>query len=340
MNYSMSTEKNSIQQKLLSAIQQWWIILLISGLLLTIIFSILLPWNIATIQSHPRPAHNYSEALQLIKILREQESQAMNPLCRTQLMTHGKKTEHTIILVHGYTSDPQQFQLLGTRLYALGYNVLIAPLPHHGLADRMTDAHARLTAEELTAYADQSVDIAQGLGEKVIMMGFSAGGVTTAWAAQQRKDIDLAVIISPAFGFKKVPTPLTAAAMNVYTLLPDALEWWDPVLKEKVLPAHAYPRYSRHALSQILRLGFTVQAEAKHKHPAANKILVVFNANDGMINNEMATKMVRIWQAHHAALTTYEFENTLKLGHDLIDPAQPDQRTDIVYPRLIKLINK
>jgi esterase/lipase len=264
----------------------------------------------------------------------------MNPLCRTQLMTHGKKTERAIILVHGYTSDPQQFQDLGNRFYALGYNVLIAPLPHHGLTDLMTTAHARLTAEELAVYADQTVDIARGLGEKVIMMGISAGGVTTAWAAQNRSDIDLAVIISPALGFKKISTPFTAAAMNIYTMLPDALEWWDPVLKEKVLPAHAYPLYSRHALSQILRLGFIVQADAELNPPAAKKIVVVFNANDNMINNEMTMKMVDIWRAHHAGLTTSEFEADLKLGHDLIDPAQPNQRIDIVYPRLMELINQ
>lgn len=226
------------------------------------------------------------------------------------------------------------------RLYALGYNVLIAPLPHHGLADRMSDAHALLTAEELATYADRVVDIGHGLGDKVIMMGISAGGVTTAWAAQNRSDIDLAVIISPALGFKTIPTPLTAAAMNIYSLLPDALEWWDPVLKEKVLPEHASPRYSRHALSQILRLGFVVQADATLKPPAAKKMVIVFNANDGSINNEMTTKVVNIWKKQYSNLTISEFKADLKLPHDIIDPAQPDQRIDIVYPQLLELLNR
>jgi esterase/lipase len=327
-------------QRLISGLRKRRFFLLISGLVIAIASILLTPWNIAPISSHPRPAKNYTEALRLTEVLRAAEPQEMNPLCRTQLMTHGKKAYRAIILVHGYTSDPQEFRELGQRLYDLGYNVLIAPLPHHGLADLMTDAHARLTAEELATYADQAVDIGHGLGKQVIMMGISAGGVTTAWAAQNRNDIDLAVIISPALGFKKVPTPLTGAAMNIYTLLPDALEWWDPVLKEKVLPAHDYPRYSRHALVQILRLGFAVQAEAQIKPPAAKKIVVVFNANDSTINNEMTTKMMNIWKRHHANLTTYEFNAGLKLPHDLIDPAQPAQRIDIVYPRLMKLISQ
>jgi carboxylesterase len=52
----------------------------------------------------------------------------------TQLMTHAKKVDRAIILVHGYTNCPQEFHELGQRFYAVGYNVLIAPLPHHRLA--------------------------------------------------------------------------------------------------------------------------------------------------------------------------------------------------------------
>jgi alpha-beta hydrolase superfamily lysophospholipase len=252
-------------------------------------------------------------------------------------MTHTKKADRAIILVHGYTNCPQQFRALGQRFYDIGYNVLIAPLPHHGLADRLTEAHGQLTAEELAAYADKTVDIAQGLGEQVTMMGISAGGVTTAWAAQYRPDIDLAVIISPAFGFKQIPTPLTAAAMNLYTFLPNSFTWWDPVRQLQGSPEHQYPRYSTRALVQTLRLGFAIQAQAQREKPAAQKIVVVFNANDDSVNNVLTMDVVKNWQAHAANLTTYEFEASLKLGHDIIDPAQPYQQIDIVYPCLIEL---
>jgi carboxylesterase len=240
-----------------------------------------------------------------------------------------------IILVHGYTSCPELFHGLGQQFFDLGYNVLIAPLPHHGLADRMTDAQAQLKAEELAAYADETVDIAQGLASHVTMMGISAGGVTTAWAAQYRKDVDLAVIISPAFGYKQVPTPLTAAVMNLYTLLPDSYEWWDPTLQEGIGPAYAYPRYSKHALVQILRLGFAVEDGAQRAAPAVKKIVIVTNANDSSVNNELTRQYVATWQAHGANLNTFEFDADLGLPHDLIDPTDVNQHVDIVYPRLV-----
>jgi pimeloyl-ACP methyl ester carboxylesterase len=329
-----------IRQKRRIGIRRWRIILLILAIVLVITFVILTPWNISALGSHPRPAQSYAEAVQRVETLRAQEPPHMNPVCRLQLMTHDKKVDRAIILVHGYTNCPQQFHQLGQRFYDLGYNVLIAPFPHHGLVDRMTEEHAQLTAEELAVYADETVDIAQGLGEHVTMMGISAGGATTAWAAQYRRDIDVAVIISPAFGFKQIPTPLTAAAMNLYTLLPTSFEWWDPVRQAEAPPAYAYPRYATHALVQTLRLGFATQANAQRGPPAAQKIVVVLNANDNAVNNELSMDVVRIWQAHGANLTTYEFDAKLKLGHDLIDPTQPDQQIDIVYPRLIDLSSR
>ena len=328
------------QNRLMNGMRRRWIILLIPAIVLAAVFIILTPWNISNLSSLPHPAQSYTEAAQRAEILRAQEPPDMNPACRLLLMTHDKIVERAIILVHGYTSSPIQFHELGQRFYDLGYNVLIAPLPHHGLADRMTEAHALLKAEELAAYADEAVDIAQGLGGEVIMMGLSAGGVATAWAAQHRSDIDVAVIISPAFGYKKLPTPLTAAAMNIHKYLPNSFGWWDPVLQAERPPAYSYPRYSTHALRQILRLGFATKKYARRMQPSAKKIVVVFNAHDNSINNALTTDVVEIWQAHNTNLTTYEFDADLKLGHDLIDPAKKDQQIDIVYPVLIDLVSR
>jgi pimeloyl-ACP methyl ester carboxylesterase len=328
------------KQKENNSKSRWWSLLLVFGIVLALVFIVLTPWNISNLSSQPHPVGSYAEAVQRFESLLAQEPPGMNPDCQPQLMTHDIKVDRTIILVHGYTNCPQQFYELGQQFYDLGYNVLIAPLPHHGLADRMTDTQAQLTAEELVDYADETVDIAQGLGEQVIMMGISAGGVTTAWAAQNRSDIDMAVIISPAFGFKQIPTPLTAAVMNIYTFLPDSFEWWDPLLQADAPPDHAYPRYSKHALVQVLRLGFAMQKDARDNPPAAKKMVVVFNANDNSVNNALTMDDVKLWLAHGANLTTYEFESTLGLPHDLIDPTQQDQKIEIVYPRLIDLIGQ
>ena len=327
-----------LREKLIGGMRRWRFVLLIVSLVFVILFILWTPWNIAHLTSHPQPVQNYAEAVQRIETLRTQEAPDMNPVCRLQFMTHGRQVKRVIVLVHGYTKCPQQFHQFGQLFYDLGYNVLLAPLPHQGLADRMTEEQAQLKAEELVTYADEMVDIAQGLGKQVVMVGFSGGGVTTAWAAQYRNDIDLAVIISPTFGYKKIPTPLTLPAANLYLALPNSFQWWDPSRQDDIGPAYAYPRYSTRALAELLRLGFAVQVAAQREPPAAHSILAVTNANDPDINNVLTAAVVKAWRGHNARVRTYEFEAALRLGHDLIDPTQPDQRIDIVYPRLIHLI--
>jgi alpha-beta hydrolase superfamily lysophospholipase len=308
--------------------------------LMLVLGVVLLPVDIHKLASHPRPVGNYDQALQRIDDLRTSASDRLNPACLPQFMTHGHKVEHAIVFAHGYTNCPKQFQALGEAFHSLGYNVLIAPLPHHGLADRMTTEHKRLTANELAAYADTVVDIAQGLGERIILAGLSGGGVVTAWAAQFRSDLDLAVLIAPAFGFALIPTPLTDPAMKLFRWLPNFYRWWDPKLKEAIGPTYAYPRTATRALVGILYLGYAVRIAARRDPPAARAVLVVTNANDTSVNNALTSQVVDLWQGRGAKnLRTYEFDASLGLDHDLIDPSQPDQRTDIVYPKLIELIN-
>jgi len=326
-----------MRENRMGALRRWWFVLLFVSLVI-IVLILSVPWNTTNLTSQPHPVQSYSEALQRIETLRAQEASGMNPVCRLQSMTHDGQVERVIVLVHGYTNCPQQFHELGQRFYDLGYNVLLAPLPHHGLADRLTEEQAQLKAEELVTYADEMVDIAQGLGEQVVMLGISGGGVTTAWAAQYRSDIDLAVIVSPAFGYQQIPTTLTVPAGNLYLAMPNSFRWWDPSRQAELGPPYAYPRFSTRALAELLRLGFAVQVAAQREPPAASSILVVTNANDTAVNNVLTAGVVKAWREHEANVATYEFEAESRLGHDLIDPTLPDARIDIVYPRLIDLI--
>src|SRR6185436_3962644 len=176
------------------------------------------------------------------------------------------------------------FRQLGERFFDLGYNVLIAPLPHHGLADRMSDAHGRLAAEELARYTDEVVDIGRGLGEHLTLAGLSGGGVVTAWAAQTRADLDQAVVMSAALGFQGIRRPLTVAMMNAALALPNSFVWWDPEQKEKSGRDYTYPRYARRALGQIIRLGYAALDRARKGPPAAKSIVVVTNAHDPSVD--------------------------------------------------------
>jgi pimeloyl-ACP methyl ester carboxylesterase len=306
------------------------------------------PPNIGVLASHPNPAANYADAVQRLTALREQETAGFNPLCHSQLLTHGQKTARAIALIHGYTNCPNQFRQLGQQFYDLGYNVLLVPMPHQGLADVMTNELSQLTAEKMVVYSDQVVDIARGLGDHVAVAGLSQGGVVAGWAAQTRPDLDQAVLIAPGFGVNPVPARLTVLVANVVLALPEFYLWWDSLVRFDATPppppgpkdVQGYPRFSMHGLAQQLRLGFAVQTQARQSAPAARSIIVVTNGADLAVQNSLTDRLVAVWRAHGASnVVTYGFPSGLQLDHDLIDPNRGNQKVDRVYPKLIELIS-
>lgn len=290
--------------------------------------------------SHPNPVTDYAEAVQRVesKIATEVD---FDPGSHTILLTHGAKTPKAIVFVHGYASSPAPFKEIAGKFYDRGYNVLVMAMPYHGLADRMNTEHAKLRAEDFTRYADNVLDIARGLGDHVTMAGISCGGLITAWAAQQRQDLDLAVLISPGFGFKAIPrfwTPLMAWALRVF---PNSYIWDDPEKKAENPRPYNYLRSSTHVLGQILRLSGAIQTLARWKAPAAGSIVVITNLNDPGVDNVVTDRVVDLWRTRWAKeVQTYQFPADLGLGHDIIDVRDPSMNVTAVYPKLLELIDQ
>ena len=171
---------------------------------------------------------HYTDATRRIKFVQRHEPPELLPSGRTQLITHGYRTERVAVLFHGYTSAPQQFRALGQRLFALGYNVYLPRAPHHGLPDPLTAAHAQLTADELKQATEQALEIAPGLGEQITVIGLSMGGLMAGWAAQRHAEIERAMLIAPAVGFRAIPARLTPLVREAAARLPNIFRWWDP----------------------------------------------------------------------------------------------------------------
>lgn len=303
-----------------------------------------LPPEVTTLITNPCPVESYTEALWRIEQLQAHDaSEPINPVCRTRFLTHGGTSERAILFLHGYTNCPQQFATLGRRLHKMGYNVLIPRLPHNGLADRLNEEHAQITAEKLIGFTDAMIDITHGLGRHVTVAGLSASGVLTAWAAQQRADIDRAVIMSPCFA---PPNNRLTAAISSRTMLlglkmPNKFIWWDKTLKaDAPAPRHTYPRFSTHALAEVMRLGFAVHHEARYTPPATGDVIVITTAKDTAVDNRITYDLTRLWREQRpAAIREHIFTEDMCLPHDFIDPDQVDQRVPLVYPILSDLIH-
>jgi esterase/lipase len=286
------------------------------------------------------PAKNYEEALRRIEKLKALDTEEVNPLSYTSLLTHGQKTERAILLLHGYTSSPRLYVKFADEFFKRGYNVLIPRFPHHGMKDRMTSALKNQTEEELLFVTNEALDILPGLGDQVTVTGFSMGGVLALWAAQHRADVSLACAISPALAYHAVPLALTPLVIQAFLWMPNQFWWWDDKLKDAPTPpVHAYPRYSTRGLAHLTNVGLKVRALSRRAKPLAGSVLLVTNPTDENVNNAYAHEIVNNWKALGAhQVRAYEFDPNLKLLHDIMDPDQPYQQVDVVYPILLEQI--
>lgn len=259
-------------------------------------------------------------------------------LGRTLILDHGVRTPRAALLLHGMSATPTQFAQLAQALYDRGYNVLVPRLPRHGHADRLSNALAHLTASDLKAFAAESLAITRGLGDQVVVAGFSLGGLMAAWLAQY-ESVERVVAIVPYLGIALVPSMFSGPAAEIALRLPNLFGWWDPIAREQQQPAHGYPRYSSHALAHAYRLARELLDEAREREPAARQIVVVNNAREAAVNNRAIARLVRRWRVHRGEdVRTFTFEG-LRLSHDIVEPLKNRGIAAKVFPILLDLID-
>ncbi len=340
----MSTNENSVDQMghktWFGRHRLWTAVIAVFGLLLlTLTLLHFLPVNIENnVVANPAGSHQEAAVRVLAIQQAENASGEINPVCESIVMTHGAKTDNVIIFFHGFTSCPEQFRELGQQMFDDGYNVYIPRLPHHGHIDRSREALLPTTSEELAAFAGDSVDIAQGLGDRVVVGGLSGGGTIATWVAQEVQNVDRVIAVAPFLGVGFIPTPLNRMVARLLDEIPNINMWWDPESKadNPNTASYAYPGYPLHALAEYLRLGFATQDAARRDKPAVNSIIVINNAHDKSVNNGITDQLLAAWKAQgDEALRTFEFEDTLGLPHDLITPTREDGNPALVYPVII-----
>jgi carboxylesterase len=298
------------------------------------------PVPTAGLGSRSRPAPGYDAAMLLLGRLQARDGPEVDPRSRTQASLHGRRTRRVVVLVHGLSSSPHMWRVLQAQLFERGDNVLMARLPHHGLSDRMTAELQKLTAEELVAHGDAVVDIAAGLGEEVVVVGISLGGVLAAWLAERRADVHTAVIVNPNFSAPHLRGAAARMLTNALRALPNLFLWWDIRTREKVAgPNYAYPRFSTRAVGEAFRLGQAVERAAGDR-PAARRVVVMTTAADPAVSNAFTDGVVACWREAGATdIVTHRWRPDEIAAHDILSPDQPYQRVDLVYPRLLQLID-
>jgi alpha-beta hydrolase superfamily lysophospholipase len=306
------------------------VLAVVGAVLVAAVVLALIPVGADGLAARPDPASSYEAATDRFDAVSAQEAD-VRPECRSRLYTDGAASAKVVVLFHGLTNCPRQMVELAEQLHADGATVLVLRAPDHGLEGDV-GRMGGIDAEDFRDYADDAVDLAAGLGDEVTVLGLSLGGMLAAWTAEERPEVDRVVVIAPALAVGGVPDLVADGFTNLFSRLPN--------LK---LPSggtelpHAYPpAIATHPTAQMFRLGEHVVDAADADAPTAS-VAVVLNDNDRTVSNGRAEELVERWEASGTPVTVVRLPKGLGLPHDVVDVAQPEGRTEVVYPVLVAL---
>jgi pimeloyl-ACP methyl ester carboxylesterase len=258
---------------------------------------------------------------------------------RTIAYVHAASCKRVVVLLHGMSASPSQFDRVARALYEREYNVLVPRLPHHGHADPLSNALERLSADDLYQAVAGYVATAQELGDQVTVAGFSLGGLMSAWAAQ-RFSIERAVLIAPFFGVSWIPNRLMGPVAERLLRVPNRFHWWNPIMRERqFLATNGYPRYATHAIGHSHRITRALFEEARECRPAARHVTILTNAAEVAVNNHAIRKLYEMWRQHRPDHVELSVITGLPLSHDIVSPMRKWRLADRVEPHLLDAID-
>jgi carboxylesterase len=248
--------------------------------------------------------------------------------------------EHATLLLHGLSASPRQFIAIAQALHERGHNVFVPRLPRHGHRNRLSEALATMNAAQLAACANDSLQVVRGMGERVTVAGFSIGGLLSAYLGQF-EPVHRVVAISPFLGIAFIPNVLRLPIARWFLRRPNRFYWWHPILRERQLPEHGYPRFSTHALAHGLTLAHDVLEQSAKAAPLADELVLVINPRDSSVNKRAIVKIAARWSARKPdAVQIHRLTNLPPFVHDIIEPERYPEVSKRILPALVELIDR
>jgi pimeloyl-ACP methyl ester carboxylesterase len=259
---------------------------------------------------------------------------------RTLTFDHGHRTENATLLLHGLSASPRQFVAVAEALHARGHNVFVPRLPRHGYSNRLSEALATMNAAQLEACANDSLAVVRGLGERVTVAGFSLGGLLAAYLGQI-EPLHRIVAVSPFLGVAVLPNVFRLPIARWLLRRPNRFYWWDPILRERQLPEHGYPRFASHAIAHGLTLAHEVLERSSNAAPLADELVLVINNRDSAVNKRAIVRLGTQWSRRKPqAVRVHRLTDLPPFVHDIIEPQHYPAVARRVLPILVELIDR
>jgi pimeloyl-ACP methyl ester carboxylesterase len=186
----------------------------------------------------------------------------MNQRFHSQVWLHDQPRDRVCLFFHGFTAGPHQMVPMGQHFFRAGYNVVVPLLPGHGRAGLWSQENLPPLPTDPQAYitfAQQWLNLAALLGQRVMVIGLSGGATLAAWLAlNHANQVDRAVLCAPYFSASMRMIDLFVKRIDTY------FEWDAPAPKADVSgPVFGYGGFSTPALRAILELASEVMGQVK-----------------------------------------------------------------------------
>jgi len=269
------------------------------------------------------PAADRAAALAKLAELSAQDAD-LPEATRTRLLEPDAPTDLTLVIWHGFTNAPPQFLAVAEHLRDAGFRVLLPRLPRHGLPDLLNRDLAKLTAQELVAFIDTCIDIAAGLGDRVWVIGLSAGGSLAAFAAATRAEIGRAVLMAPLVAPSGFPMPAVRLLVKFPRIVPNYYMWWDRKVKADLSLSqspHAYPGFPVPGVMPFLHLSESLFDGSVPVNHRLERLVLVTNPNDEAVGQDAAHAFAtRVFEGDADYYGEAHVAESLKWTHDFVDP--------------------
>lgn len=245
-----------------------------------------------------------------------------NEACRSRFFLHPHPTATVFLFLHGFTAGPYQFEPIGRAFHTAGANVLVPLQPGHGRAGDWNRHMPPPLPTDIRVYQDfvlHWLDIAQQLGQRVIVGGLSSGGTLAAWVAlHHAQRIDRALLFAPFLGSRAKPMDW------LMRLLPFYFEWFN----KDASGSFGYPGFRIPALRIFLDLAHQVLAAAPTRPTAP--LLIVCSEADQAASLSRPQTLFRSILTHQHQSWYYCFDKSLDIGHRMMTDLEDNDHEELV----------
>ena len=245
-----------------------------------------------------------------------------NEACRPKFFFHPEQTQKIFLFFHGFTAGPYQFEPLGRALFEAGYNVLVPLQPGHGVAGKWDKDNPPPLPSEIEIYQQFALSwlqVAQKLGNQVIVGGLSTGGNLAAWLALERpQQIERSLLFAPSLGSNNAVVDFLVEVLPIY------YEW----LNKDNSGNFGYDGFFIPSFRIFLDMGKEI-IERVEKEPTV-PMFVIYSESDRAINHHEIKTLFEALLKQQPKSWYHRFDKSLEIPHTMMTKAEGNKYQDLL----------